>query len=203
VTLRYLALGDSYTIGVGATAESNNFPNHLAQRLQSATGRTVELCNPAVNGFTAEDLIRTELDELQSFRPHLVSILIGANDIVHRRRPDEYRESLRRIYDAVRKLELPPGQVLSISVPDWSAVPAAGFYGSPQEIRSTIETFNDIARDESQQRHFIFADVSDLSRSRVGEPGWLADDGLHPADRQYAAWAEQLWEVVGPVWTRL
>ena len=48
----YLALGDSYTIGTGASHESRNFPSLLAAKLQEAGGREVEVVNPAVNGFT-------------------------------------------------------------------------------------------------------------------------------------------------------
>jgi lysophospholipase L1-like esterase len=203
MTLRYLALGDSYTIGVGASDGSKSFPSLLAQRVEAAVGRRVDLCNPAVNGFTSVDVIRTQLDHLERFRPDLVSVLVGANDVVQNRTPEDYRESLIRIYDAVRKQKLPPGQVVAVSMPDWSAGPAARLYGDLEQLRSGIDSFNTIAREESEKRTFIFVDITELSRSEAEEPGWLAEDGLHPGDRQYQAWADHLWEVVGPVWAAL
>ena len=54
--IRYLALGDSYTIGTGASDESHNFPSILSGLVSKATGSRVELTNPAVNGFTTLDL---------------------------------------------------------------------------------------------------------------------------------------------------
>ncbi len=55
--LRYLALGDSYTIGTGASDESRSFPSLLARRLSEREGRSVKITNAAVNGFTTHDLI--------------------------------------------------------------------------------------------------------------------------------------------------
>src|SRR5438445_107485 len=117
-TLRYLALGDSYTIGTGASDESHSWPSIIARRLNA------ELTNPSVNGYTTLALIRDELPYLERIKPDLVSILIGVNDLVQGRPPDLYRDSLTRIYDAVRDLEIPP-RVAAISIPTWSYVPAA------------------------------------------------------------------------------
>src|SRR4030088_1985777 len=78
--VRYLALGDSYTIGTGATSETDNYPSILAARLTEATGAKVEVTNPAVNGFTTSDLIDNELGYLARLEPQVGSILIGVND---------------------------------------------------------------------------------------------------------------------------
>ena len=54
-SIRYLALGDSFTIGTGTTPDKA-FPAILAGKWRAA-GRAVELLNPAVNGYTTDDLI--------------------------------------------------------------------------------------------------------------------------------------------------
>src|SRR5712691_3715381 len=92
--IRYLALGDSYTIGTGASSRAHNYPSILAARLTEALGAKVGLTNPAVNGFTTLDLIDNELGYLGKLKPQLVSILIGVNDIVQGRTPEDYRKSL-------------------------------------------------------------------------------------------------------------
>ena len=91
--MRYLALGDSYTIGTGASDESHSWPSIIARRLNA------ELTNPSVNGYTTLDLIRDELPYLERIKPDLVSILIGVNDLVQGRPPDL---NLRR--DIVRQI---------------------------------------------------------------------------------------------------
>ena len=57
-SIRYLALGDSFTIGTGTTPDKA-FPALLAARWRAA-GRAVELLNPAVNGYTTDELITRE-----------------------------------------------------------------------------------------------------------------------------------------------
>src|ERR1700730_7407523 len=95
--VRYLALGDSYTIGTGASAEARNYPSILSARLTKATGRKVDLTNPAVNGFTTLDLIHKELGHVERLKPQLVSVLIGVNDLVQGRTPNQYRSSIAQI----------------------------------------------------------------------------------------------------------
>jgi lysophospholipase L1-like esterase len=97
---RFLALGDSFTIGTGTTPD-RSFPAVLA-RLWTESGRSVVLSNPAVNGYTTDDLIDAELPLVVSFRPTLVTLLIGANDIVQGSSDDRYRRQLRSIHERVR-----------------------------------------------------------------------------------------------------
>src|SRR5256885_14523304 len=77
---RFLALGDSFTIGTGTTP-GRSFPAVLVG-IWRDRGARVDLSNPAVNGYTTDDLITEELPVVASFGPDLVTVLIGANDIV-------------------------------------------------------------------------------------------------------------------------
>jgi acyl-CoA thioesterase-1 len=198
--LTYLALGDSYTIGTGASHESRNFPSLLAAKVEAATGREVRLVNPAVNGFTTIDVLVREVGFIQELEPDLISVLIGVNDLVRGRSLDAYRESLDDIYDSVATQRLPSGRVIAISIPDWSAVPAARDYGDPQRIHSLTETFNATARERAAAHGFTWVDISDVSRRGLGTFDWVSADDLHPGDPQYAAWADEIWSRVGDVW---
>jgi lysophospholipase L1-like esterase len=199
--VRYLALGDSYTIGTGASEPSRNFPSLLAKRLELASGRAVAVQNPAVNGFTTRDLIRTELPQVQQ-APDLVSVLIGANDVVQGYDAEAYRRALQTIYDFVARFRLPAGSVLTLTVPDFSVVPTAGDFGTPAALRARIDAFNRIAAEASAGHGFHFVDIGEVSRSGIGRSDWIAEDGLHPADAQYAAWADVIWKAVESPWTR-
>jgi acyl-CoA thioesterase I len=162
-----------------------------------------ELTNPAVNGFTTLDLIREELPYLQRIKPNLVSILIGVNDLVQGRTPDQYRTSLRSIYDRVAALNLPPGHVVAVSIPTWSFVPAAAGFGGPERVGRMTAVFNEVAREEATARRFKWIDITEASTSGIGSRGWIAADRLHPGDTQYAAWAEVIWEKVKEPWDEL
>ena len=187
--MKYLALGDSYTIGTGASDQSRSWPSIIAQRLNA------ELTNPAVNGYTTLDLIRDELPYLERLRPELVSILIGVNDLVQGRQPDQYQDSLSRIYDAVLDLETPP-RVVAISIPTWSYVPAAADFGGKDRVATLTGVFNAVAEREARIRNFTWVDIGEASTSGIGSAGWIASDDLHPGDAQYAAWAEAIWPAV-------
>jgi lysophospholipase L1-like esterase len=199
--LRYLALGDSYTIGTGASSKAHNYPSILAARLTKAIGRRVGLTNPAVNGFTTLDLIANELGYVDRLKPQLVSILIGVNDLVQGRTAEQYRASLVHIYDAAAALGLPPGQVAAISIPNWSEVPAAPNFGDKAALRRLTDAFNSSAQSEAESRGFTWIDIGAVSTSAMGSPGWISSDQLHPGDDQYAAWAEVIWKAVRESWT--
>src|SRR5438270_3472960 len=186
-SLRYLALGDSYTIGTGASDESHAWPSIIASRLEA------ELTNPAVNGYTTLDLIREELPYLERVKPDLVSILIGVNDLVQGRTPDAYRKSLTTIYDEVAKDAR--RRVAAVSIPTWSYVPAAADFGGAQQVEKLTSLFNEIARDEATARGFAWVDIGPASTSNIGSQGWIASDKLHPGDPQYAAWADAIWSL--------
>jgi acyl-CoA thioesterase-1 len=182
LTLRYLALGDSYTIGTGASDENHSWPAQIATRLHA------DLTNPAVNGYTTLDLIRDELPLVEQVDPDVVSVLIGVNDLVQGRSPEQYRHSLSAIYDAVKDR-----RVVAVSIPSWSYVPAAAQFGGREHVERMTRVFNDVAREEAARRSFTWIDITEVSRSRVGTEGWIADDELHPGDAQYAAWADAIW----------
>jgi acyl-CoA thioesterase I len=200
LAIRYVALGDSYTIGTGASGPEHSWPSIIAERLKKQTGHEVSLANPAVNGFTTQDLIEHELTLVTDLKPDLVTILIGVNDLVRERTPAGYRATLARIYDEVAKEGAAGGRVFAVSIPNWSVVPAAREYGDPEHIRDLTDTFNDIAREEATQRGFGWIDITAASISGLGTPGWISSDGLHPGDAQYAAWAEVIWHSTREGW---
>jgi lysophospholipase L1-like esterase len=192
-------LGDSYTIGTGLEDESQNFPSLLAKQLTEESGIDVGLVNLGVNGYTTTDLMREELPVARDLRPDLVTILIGANDIVQGSTEAAYQARLAEIYDALARLALPATRVLSASTPDFSALPGAAPFGTPRDLRTRIDAFNGIAQSEAATRGFHFANISAISREDNRGKDWLAADGLHPGPAQHRAIAHQLWRALGPV----
>ncbi|MGH2490579.1 MAG: SGNH/GDSL hydrolase family protein [Candidatus Limnocylindria bacterium] len=187
---RWLALGDSFTIGTGTTPD-RSFPAVLT-RLWADGGRNVVLRNPAVNGYRTDDLIAEELPLLASFRPTLVTVLIGANDIVTGSSDDRYRDQLRVIHRRVRA-SAPEARVYALPQPDWSLSRAGASFGEPAMIAARIERFNTIAREEAERAGAAYVDIFPLMREQLRR-GMLAPDGLHPSANAYAEWAEALRE---------
>jgi lysophospholipase L1-like esterase len=194
-----VALGDSYTIGTGLDDESQNFPSLLAKRLTEETGIDVALVNLGVNGYTTTDLIREEVPVARGLRPELVTVLIGANDVVQRSTEAAYRTRLAEIYDALAGLPLPATKIVSVSTPDFSALPGAAPFGTASDLRTRIDAFNRIAQSEAAARGLPYADISAITREVSRRQDWLAADGLHPGPAQHRAIADQLWTLLGPL----
>jgi lysophospholipase L1-like esterase len=202
-----MALGDSYTIGTGLVDVAQNFPSLLAKRLSDEIGIDVALVNLGVNGYTTADLIREELPVARGLRPELVTILIGANDVVQGSDEAAYRTRLVETYDALLQLGATAKRVLAVSIPDFSAVPGAASFGSPSDLRARIEGFNAVAQSEAASRGFGYVDITTVSREANHGDDWLASDNLHPGPAQHRAIADHIWGAAqarwGPVqWTR-
>lgn len=198
--LRYVALGDSYTIGTGLPDPSENFPTRLARQLTEATGIDVTVVNLGVNGYTTRDLIREELPVARAAVPDFVTVLIGANDVVQGSDEESYRRHLQEIYQAIAQLELRSGRTVAISIPDFSGVPGGAGFGPAADLRARIEAFNQVARSQAGRHGLGYVDITALSRSGMGRADWLAADGLHPAAAQHRAIAADVWEAVSPAW---
>ena len=110
-----LALGDSITFGVGATAETS-YPAVLAR----LTGW--EVVNAGVSGDTSAGALARLPALLQEHSPKLVVVSIGGNDFLRRLPPTETRANIRKIC----QLAAAGGaQVLLVGIPEVSAIAAA------------------------------------------------------------------------------
>ena len=189
--VRFVALGDSYTIGTSVT-ESERWPNQLVARLD----RLVLAGNPAVNGYTSADLIRDELPKLDSLRPELVSVLIGVNDVVRGVPDAEYAGNVTVILEELRT-RLPPARIVCIATPDYTSTPRGSEYGDPTVQRDRIVRVNAILREACEHRGITFVpDIFEISQTVTDDPALVADDGLHPSGAQYSRWVDVIEPIV-------
>jgi acyl-CoA thioesterase-1 len=188
--LRFVALGDSYTIGT-AVAEPERWPNQLVDRLGGADGPLRLVANLGVNGFTTADLIRDQLPRLPELRPEFASLLIGVNDVVQGVPVTTYRANATRILDELLA-RLPPHRVITVATPDYTVTPAGADYGDPAARAAGIRRVNEILAQLAGERAVRFVDIHDLSLAAADDRSLVADDGLHPSGAQYARWVERI-----------
>ena len=189
--VRYVALGDSYTIGTSVSAEES-WPSQLVARLPE-----LELvANLAVNGHTSTDLITDELPQLERLQPELVSVLIGVNDVV-RGVPDlAYAGNVAVILEELLT-RLPPSRIVCVATPDYTRTPRGADYGDPIQQSDAIVRFNAILREASEQRRIAFVpEIFEISQQASEDEQLVASDGLHPSATQYARWVESIEPVV-------
>lgn len=193
--LRYVALGDSYTIGTATRTEAERWPNQLVARLGDAPPTLELVANLGVNGFTSRDVIEVELPQLDAHRPEFATLLIGVNDVVQGVPPDTYRVNAARILDALLE-RLPPGRIVAVATPDYTVTPEGASYGDPAAQAAGIRRNNEILRELATARGIAFVDIHDLSLRAATDRTLVADDGLHPSGAQYALWVERIAPVV-------
>src|SRR6266446_8002356 len=79
--IRYAAIGDSYSIGEGASP-NESWPAVLTRHL-NAQGLHIDLvANPSRTGWTTRDAIDLELPIFLTSEPNFATLLIGVNDWV-------------------------------------------------------------------------------------------------------------------------
>jgi lysophospholipase L1-like esterase len=188
MSLRYLALGDSYTIGE-SVAEAERFPNQLAAML-SEEGVTVDVKIIARTGWTTDELWQGIQVETVTPPYDMVSLLIGVNNQYRGRDIEEYRESFVFLLDkAVEYAGGDVARVIVFSIPDWGVTPFAAGRDAAQ-IASEIDAFNQVNLEETQKAGAHYIDVTPVSRKTIDDPSLVAGDGLHPSGKMYAEWAK-------------
>lgn len=187
--MRFLALGDSYTIGE-SVQESERWPVQLAALLR---GQGFDVSAPQIiarTGWTTDEL-NVAIDAAQPDGPYaLVSLLIGVNNQYRGRSADEYQREFAALLErAIRFAGDNPARVLVLSIPDWGVTPFAAGRDRGQ-IAAEIDAFNAINRQEAEFRDVHYVDVTPISREAADDAGLTARDGLHPSGTMYARWAD-------------
>ncbi|HEV8696919.1 MAG TPA: SGNH/GDSL hydrolase family protein [Candidatus Limnocylindrales bacterium] len=194
MAIRYVAVGDSYTIGT-SVEPAERFPNQLVDALAAAGFQLDLVANLGVNGYTSADLIRDELPALETLRAEFVTVLIGVNDVVQGVPAATYEGNVNRILDALLA-RLPEDRIVTVSIPDYTVTPAGADYGDPDDQHDAIVASNTIMARLAAARGIAFVDIFDLSLRAADDRSLVADDGLHPSGAQYALWAARLKPVV-------
>ena len=191
MTRRYLALGDSYTIGEGVDA-NDRWPVRLAAAVR-ASG--ISLDDPRIiarTGWTTAEL----LDAIATASPQppanqdLVTLLIGVNDQYRGYGVGVFRTGFERLLPrAVQLAANDPRRVVVVSIPDWSVTPFAGSdpRGQPA-IAAELDAFNAIVRQLATTSGAAFVDVTADSRRAAHDRELLAADSLHPSAAMYKSW---------------
>lgn len=199
--VRFVALGDSYTIGT-SVAEAERWPNQLVARLDvelvAASPRALGLelvANLAVNGYTSGDVIGAELPQLAALRPEFTTLLVGVNDVVRGVPAAIYRANVGAIFrDLVARVG--PDRVLGLTTPDYTVTPVGTDFGDPTAQAAGIRETNRVFMEVAVAHGVTVVDIHDISLRAATDRGLVAWDGLHPSGAQYRLWVERIAPVV-------
>ena len=191
IPLRFLALGDSYTIGEGVHA-ADRWPVRLVELLRARGHQLSEPQIVARTAWTTAELMDALAEAMPAGPFDLVSLMIGVNDQYRSRPVDQFEASFLCVLDqAISFAAAGARRVIVISIPDWGATPFAD--GRDRAlIGREIDAYNACARRVVESRGARWHDVTELSRRVAEDPSLVVDDRLHPSGAMYGQWALSL-----------
>ncbi|HEX8456969.1 MAG TPA: SGNH/GDSL hydrolase family protein [Pyrinomonadaceae bacterium] len=189
----YAAVGDSTGVGLGARDGGGYVERLFARIEQKRPGST--LVNLSAAGATTADAVNRQITRPDAERATLVTICIGANDLLRGGEAKQFAENYETL---VGKLKQPGRLIVVANLPDVTSAPAAkGLAG--ESLRLRLEQFNGVIEATAKRHELPLVDLYRLSKERLAShPEFFSPDGLHPSDVGYAHWAEAMWAVVEP-----
>ena len=200
VSLRYLAIGDSYTAGESLQVE-DSWSMQWARALRA---KGIAIDDPGIiakNGWTTDELCEA-LDEAESNNtlspPYdLVSISIGVNNQYSGRGEDNYREEFSALLKrAIGYAGKKTSHVFVLSIPDWGISEFGQKSGrDTAQIARELDSYNQVNAEVSDTAGVHYIDIGKITREVGADAKFYAEDGLHPSRALYALWVKELLKV--------
>ena len=189
--LKYLALGDSYTIGE-SVEESDRWPNQLSEKLRK-NGFEVETEIIAKTGWRADELLHAITSSKNlGIRYDMVSLLIGVNNQYQGRPFKQYQEEFVNLLEtAIALASGDTNRVFVVSIPDYYYTPF-GQENRTNLVSRKIDQYNEFAEDICAVYHIEYLNITRISREGISQPNLVAEDELHPSSSQYKRWVEEV-----------
>ncbi|MBS2964403.1 SGNH/GDSL hydrolase family protein [Actinocrinis puniceicyclus] len=183
--LRIAVLGESTAAGCGVDTHDEGFTGSLARELSERSGRPVAWEVVGQYGATGRRVRHRLLPRLGGDFD-LAVLLAGANDVLARRAPREWREDLCAIVD---DLAVRCGQVVVVGLPPFAVFPSL-----PGTLRAYLAAraavLDGVSRQVCAQRpRATFLTSTDAMAVAAD---FFARDGFHPSAYGYQRWAQMV-----------
>ena len=190
--IKYLALGDSYTIGT-SVCDTCSYPQQLKVKLKEEFNNTIDLKIIAQTGWTTTALIGAINNENPSQDYDLVTLLIGVNNQYQNRSFEIYETEFPSLLNkAILFAKGNPKNVIVISIPDYAFTPFGENSNNRENISNEIDAYNNYAKEVSESINVKFIEITDITRQGLNDPELVASDGLHPSKKAYEKFVERL-----------
>jgi lysophospholipase L1-like esterase len=184
--IRYVALGDSLSAGVGSSDVEHTIVYQYAKKL-SATGAAVDVVNLAWPGDETEEVVANQLPAAIEQRPDYVTVFIGINDIHEKRSFTHYRNNLTLILNEL--LTKTNANIVIINLPYLGYKSLIGF---PFDVLLDVRTkqFNGVISLLPKNNRVHIVDLYTGSKQKLNtRSANYAADSFHPSDLGYMLWA--------------
>ena len=187
--IRYVAIGDSYTVATGIE-EKDSWPSQLTQKLKSA-GIEINLIEIlGMRGATSQQTLNEVMPQLKNLKPGFITLLIGVNDWIREGiSSSKFKIRIKNLIDEIQS-NLPPKKLLLITIPDFSCSPQKKNWGYGKSATNGITRLNKILKTEAALRDLVIVDIYPLSQNLCSQAGMFSGDGVHPSALQYSKWVD-------------
>jgi lysophospholipase L1-like esterase len=188
---KYLALGDSYTIGQ-SVCETCRFPAQLKDSIGKylGTNDTFQVKIIATTGWTTTDLKGAIANDASGTDFDLVTLLIGVNNQYQNKPFSLYEQEFPELVNtAVIKAKGDKNNLIVVSIPDYAYTP----YGQGSvSISQSLQQYNQFAQNYCLANNITFVYITDITQQGLIQPALVASDGLHPSVTAYTKFVERI-----------
>ena len=178
--ITYVALGDSAAQGIGASSPMRGYVGLITKSLEQKTDKKVRVINLSVSGATARDCLDKQIPELKNYKPDLVTIEIGANDV--------------KGHD-LQKFESDFSELLPLLPKNTYVSNMPLFNSRPSSTQGAKEQSKIIERLVSKNKNLNFVDLQTQTTQHQSIFGF-APDLFHPNNLSYKNWADAFWNEI-------
>lgn len=185
--IKYLALGDSYTIGE-SVKYAERWPSILFDSLKSLGYETDTIQYIAKTGWRTDNLINAIKTSNVDSSYTLVSLLIGVNNQYQNYSIDKYkREFPLLIKQAIALAHSDTNSVFVLSIPDYAYTP---FGNEDPSITRELSEYDKFAKTTCDSFNINFYNITPISQEGIKDPSLVANDRLHPSGKQYKKYVD-------------
>lgn len=187
-SIKYLTLGDSYTIGQ-SVCETCRYPEQLKASLKAIYPQTdFSLKIIATTGWTTSNLISAINTQNPDSDYDLVTLLIGVNNQYQHMDFSVYQKEFPELL--TKAISLAKGDkknVIVLSIPDYAYTPFAANYSEANrmKISNEINQYNTFAENTCISKGVVFISITDITRQGLSNSSLVTSDGLHPSELAY------------------
>ena len=186
--LKYVALGDSLTTGVGADTFNQSYSYIVAQKIVKPNQQIV-LTPFATPGYKSRDVLTQYVDKAIQIQPDIITILIGVND-AHGMTPStkEFASTYGTIVASLRNNT--KARVYLIAIP---AIGSNNVLWQPYRVyySSRTQQFNAIIKDTAKRNGAKYIDLYTATKPYAAtNTSYYSRDEFHPSAVGYAVWSK-------------
>jgi lysophospholipase L1-like esterase len=180
--IKYAAIGDSLTAGVGVIDYKDSYPYEIAQKLADSN-KNVELADFSLLGARAEDVVRELLNPAINNQPSLVTLLVGVNDV--RERTDDI--SFKKNYEYIVS-ELSSKTSAKINLISIPLIGSDKLYLPPYRdyFKERTRALNKIIKNIAAEHKLNYIDITTPTEKIFEHDGaYYSVDSFHPSAEGY------------------